>query len=194
MIFKHFIQCFLFCYIFLLFFGCPALPKPGESGTTSSKNSENIKSTDKCNTFATVKDMTGLDGCKLMLILYNGKKFLPVKIQDESFKLKAGQTVEFAYEILEDMMGICMAQDEMVIVTCIREIQNKQQVAEKCIKATSPYDLKWLKSLEAKIKPFQINRYNYKKEYAYLFKTKSKQYLYDCHANLICEIEGKKNE
>ncbi len=77
----------------------------------------------ECKTIATVKDFTGLDGCTFLIVLENGDKLLPVKLNDENFELHDGQKIRFDYIELPDAMSICMAEDMAVEITCIKEIE-----------------------------------------------------------------------
>jgi hypothetical protein len=76
--------------------------------------------TSKCTTEGIVKDRSGLDGCKFLIELTDGKKLNPIEFSDKSFQLKDGQKIRFSYESV-DAMNICMA-GETVKVTCISEI------------------------------------------------------------------------
>ena len=178
----------LLCLLLIWCTACPPAPKPSTTETAIDKDED---STGDCNTIATAKNMTGTDGCQYLLVLRNGKKYNPVKMVNPDFEFRNNQTVKFGYTVLEDMMGICMAEDAMVSVTCIEEVNTAAGQTEVCVKASSPYDIKWLKDLEKKIRPYQISRFAYEGEYAYLLKTKTNQYLYDCYAKLICQVEGK---
>ena len=77
----------------------------------------------KCKTTATVKDFSGLDGCTFLIILENGDKLLPAKLNDESFSFRDGQKIRFDYKEMKDAMSICMAEKKIVEVTCIEEIE-----------------------------------------------------------------------
>ena len=74
-----------------------------------------------CKTLGTVKDITGLDGCGLMIVLENGKRVDPVVIEDKNFKLRDGQRIRFTYEQEREVMSICM-NGQTVRVTCIEEV------------------------------------------------------------------------
>lgn len=76
-----------------------------------------------CKTTATVKDFSGLDGCKFLIVLENGDKLLPAKMIDENFAFKDGQKIRFDYKELQDVMSICMAEKLAVEITCIEEIE-----------------------------------------------------------------------
>ena len=85
-----------------------------------------------CGTKATVRDLTGLDGCGKVLELENGKKLIPFIFcgtpplpQAEDFwinKAKDGMKVSVSYSVSE-ISNICMA-GETVTLSCIQEISN----------------------------------------------------------------------
>ncbi len=77
----------------------------------------------KCKTTGTVKDFTGLDGCKFLIVLENGDKLLPAKLNDENFEFKDGQKISFGYKELRDVVSICMAEKMAVEITCIKELE-----------------------------------------------------------------------
>lgn len=68
-----------------------------------------------------VKDMTGLDGCGLMIVLGNGTRLQPAEIKDTSFQLKAGQKVKVSYTELKDRMSNCMS-GKIARIDCIKEL------------------------------------------------------------------------
>jgi hypothetical protein len=79
-------------------------------------------STSACITNGTIKDFTGLDGCKFLIVLENGDKLLPAKVSDESFEFTDGQKIRFDFVELEDAMSICMAEKMIIEITCIKAI------------------------------------------------------------------------
>ena len=83
----------------------------GASGDGSGAVSEPVNNA----VLGIVKDMTGLDGCKMMIILPNGDKLQPVEIIPD-FELKAGQKIRFTYKSA-DVMSICMAGKTVVITS-----------------------------------------------------------------------------
>jgi hypothetical protein len=76
-----------------------------------------------CDQTAVVKDMTGLDGCGMMLVLPSGQKLIPVLDDSIDFKWRDGQKVRFSYTILTNAMTICMA-GQVAEIHCISEIEN----------------------------------------------------------------------
>ncbi|PHN06721.1 hypothetical protein [Flavilitoribacter nigricans] len=72
-----------------------------------------------CKTQGTVQDFTGMDGCRLLIVTEDGKKLLPGSILDSDFVLEAGQEISFDYRPV-DMMSVCMTEDQIVEITCIK--------------------------------------------------------------------------
>ena len=103
---------------FLIFLVCLAFFLSCKTKPEVSKNEQS-----GCNTSATVKDFTGLDGCTFLIILENGDKLLPAKVNDESFTFRDGQKIRFDYKEMKDAMSICMAEKMIIEVTCIEEIE-----------------------------------------------------------------------
>jgi hypothetical protein len=100
---------FLFCLIF----------------TTNCKTKKDAPDNEysECKTFATVKDFTGMDGCQFLIILENGDKLLPAKLNDENFEFKDGQKIRFDYKEIKDFMSICMVEEMAIKITCIKELE-----------------------------------------------------------------------
>lgn len=88
-----------------------------------------------CSTFATVRDLTGLDGCGFVFELENGTRLEPVRIllcgtpplpkevlEDPlyDFEFVDGKQVKIAYE-KTDGISACMV-GPTVKITCIEEI------------------------------------------------------------------------
>ena len=71
-----------------------------------------------CSTPATVRDLSGLDGCGKVLELAGGKHLLPSGSSWTSFASTDGQRVVISYQA-NPQPNICMA-GEGVTVTCIR--------------------------------------------------------------------------
>ena len=95
---------------FILIFGC-----------TSQKNSTD-SSAEGCDTFGAVQDFSDLDGCQLLIVLENGNRLSPAKINDTSFKLADGQKIKFGYKKLPDMASICMSESAIIEITCIEAV------------------------------------------------------------------------
>ena len=67
-------------------------------------------------------DNSGLDGCKYLIVLENGKRLEPLIVEDKNFKFRDGQKIRLTYEQEREMMSICMA-GQGVRVTCIEEVK-----------------------------------------------------------------------
>ena len=89
-----------------------------------------------CSYTATVKDLTGLDGCGFVLELADGSRLIPQRLtyiqppdknEDPaySFEFKEGQKVCFDYRETEGA-DICMA-GKLVFLTCLQVCDPKNQ-------------------------------------------------------------------
>ena len=161
----------------LFLFGCKTKKDVGTTKTAT------------CNMEGTVKDFTGLDACSFLIVDRKGKKYLPAEgIGD--FKFVNGQKISFSYTVLEDMMSSCMAEDHIIKLTCIEQI-GVPPVKKECVKVSTPFKSEWIKNLNDKYRPYQINRYDYLDGYAYFFSSREMNYLYDCQGDMICQYEAK---
>ncbi len=110
-------------------------PKTGNSIATSTDG-----------TLATVVDYTGLDGCRKMLMLDDGRLMLPMNYDNSVQGLHYGQRVSITFEIVDAMVSICMAENISATI--------------KTIDLTENVDLSWLDGLTKKSNPYSINRCN----------------------------------
>ncbi|MEM9824572.1 MAG: hypothetical protein AAF985_26025, partial [Bacteroidota bacterium] len=85
--------------------------------TDPPKTKDPIEKTIACTTHAIVEDHTGLDGCRLLLRLDNGKKWLPSNSNDPKYKLEKNDEIYFGYRLVEDGISVCMAEDKIVELT-----------------------------------------------------------------------------
>lgn len=138
-----------------------------------------------CTEKGVVKDFSGLDGCRLLIETENGEKLLPALIDDASFELQAGQEILFSYKEAPDQMSICMAEDKIVRISCIRLAGENRPAVPACLKLEKMEKANWLAALQNKHQPEKIIRYPYKTDgWAYLF-TGKEFYLYDCQGSLV---------
>lgn len=109
---------------FTLFFSC----KSGETSQTIPDENEGDTTATaiKCNKKATVKDMTGLDGCGLMFELENGEKLMPENPENMPASLHDGQQVSISFTYLEDRVSACMA-GKIVSIECLEELNREKE-------------------------------------------------------------------
>lgn len=70
---------------------------------------------------ATLKNLTGLDGCSWVLVLDNGKQLEPTNLKKfDNIKLEDGKKVFVEYEEQPYAVSICMV-GTIVKITCISE-------------------------------------------------------------------------
>lgn len=103
---------------------------------------EEIFSTKICNSgaMATVKDLTGLDGCGFVFeltdgtrleplrLMYCGTPPLPKEVTEDplyDFQFVDGKQVRIGYEEVNDAASICMV-GKIVRITCIEEINSAE--------------------------------------------------------------------
>ena len=92
--------------------------------------------TKNCGTPATVRDLTGLDGCGFVFELADGSRLepqafgycgtppLPKEVTENplyNFQWTDGKQVKIGYEEVTDAVSICMA-GKIVKITCLEEI------------------------------------------------------------------------
>jgi hypothetical protein len=103
---------------------------------TFSCKKEEVKIVSNCNNFATVRDLTGLDGCGFVFELEDGTRLEPIRIYDcgtpplpkevtedplFNFVFTDGKKVKIGYKELPSM-SICMV-GPTVKITCLEEIK-----------------------------------------------------------------------
>jgi len=118
---KTFLSAVLFLTASFIFWGCDE-----ESMNVSCDNA----------VFATVKDLTGLDGCGFVFELADGTKLepqmlgycgtppLPKEVTENplyNFQWVSGKQVRIGFEEITDAVSICMV-GKIVKITCIEEI------------------------------------------------------------------------
>ncbi|MBK8564680.1 MAG: hypothetical protein IPN76_15435 [Saprospiraceae bacterium] len=168
-----------FLAVFTVVFGCKTKQPTVHAGT--------------CKTIGTVRDFDGLDGCGYLIELKGGKLLNPV-VTPEGFRFKKDQTVRFDYQVLHDMASICMAESEMVEITCILDTKATNEPVE-CGKITNPFAVEWMNKAIDRHNPVRIIKYQVGGKWAFAFKAEpSSTYLYDCDGKLICESKGDQND
>ncbi len=160
----------------LLLFSCKTEQK-AKPGTPSS-----------CNTVGTVKDFSTLDGCGFLIVLENGDKLNPLKIEVANFVWKDRQKVKFGYKTLADMASNCMAENALVDITCIEEIEGP--VPKECFNISNPFEVDWMNKIIDRHNPNEIVKFHYLDGWGYLLKGEPKSFFYDCQGNLLCETSG----
>lgn len=95
----------------------------------------------QCGTEATVRDLTGLDGCGFVFELKDGTRLEPIRVfycgtpplpkemtEDPlyNFQFVAGKRVRIGYELLLQQTSICMV-GKVVKITCLEEISSAEK-------------------------------------------------------------------
>jgi hypothetical protein len=152
--------------------------------TTTEKCGKSPAMETPCTHSAVVKDFAGLDGCSILLVLENGKKLLPVNL--EAFTpLTDGQSIRMDYKSAEDMMSICMAEDEMVKLTCLATKIDGSWTID-CPEMIDPYRVAWAEAVMQEINPTQVDEVILDGQRAYMFYAPSGARIYNCKGDLLC--------
>jgi len=69
---------------------------------------------------ATIKDLSGLDGCSYVVELKNGEKLEVINLSDFDIKIEDGNQVSISYHEATEGMSICMV-GKIVEADCICE-------------------------------------------------------------------------
>lgn len=169
----------IFFSLILLFAACDSTKK-----TTNTSAAE----TNKCKIPGVIKDYTGLDGCQFLIELENGEKWMPVKVNDESFVMADGVAILFAYKEVKDAVSTCMTGSKMIEITCIKKSDSKPNVPE-CKDISDPLTVKWMKDLMDQKQVTKVMKYNFRDGWAYMLFSPKNRYLYDCQGTNLCPPE-----
>lgn len=163
--------------------------KPVESTQVAPKIE---KKTPVCNTMGTVKDHTGMDGCKFLIHLENGEKWLPQKVSDQTFRFADNQKIRFGYEVVPDGASVCMMENKIVNITCIEEVSTGK--VNDCAMTEDPFSVDWMKEVMEKVKPEMVISSMYKGTPNYFFSVTrccdQQSFLYSCRGKVICTDGG----
>jgi hypothetical protein len=83
--------------------------------------------TEACIHEGVVQDFTGLDGCRLLIVMPDGRKLLAASSPEDGPGLAAGMHIRFGYRELPDAMSICMAENAIVALTCLELVKMVEQ-------------------------------------------------------------------
>lgn len=142
----------------------------------------------QCLTAGLVMDMKGLDGCTYLIVLQSGEKLLPAEVTDAGFQFKDGQQVRFDYEILPDMASICMVEDHIIKITCIKSIGENSG----CVDTQKPMEVAWMQRIIKDNKIARVARHP--KELNYLFENEYAFILMNCYGKILASGELGKLE
>lgn len=168
--------------LLLVFLGCDTTKK--------------VPAKTSCGTVGFVKDYTGLDGCSLMIETEDDRKLLPA-ILPKGYVLKDGQKIAFDYVEAKDYgMTICMAEDMIIEITCLQNLELTQEDMDKCVDTFKAEEVEWIKKLIDSKEPIRISKYfRSEKEIYYMLYSNSGSIVYDCKGELVCEVpNNEKND
>lgn len=145
-----------------------------------------------CQTQGIIVDYDGLDGCGYLIQLKDGKLLNPTAFP-EGFQLRNGQAVRFDYLVLKDMASVCMAESQIVQLSCIEDAKNP--TTTDCSKINNPFAVDWMNKAIDRHNPVRIIKYQMNGSWTFAFEAEpSKTFLYDCDGNLICQSNGDQSD
>jgi hypothetical protein len=146
-----------------------------------------------CKTEATIVDYDGLDGCGFLIRLADGKLLNPIEFP-EGFNPKKNQKIRLDYQTLHDMASVCMAESEIVQITCIEDAKAGSGPVD-CSKIDNPFAVDWMSKAIDRINPVRIIKYQMGGKWAFAFQAEPNiTFLYDCDGNLICQSNGDQED
>ena len=139
--------------------------------------------------------MGNLDGCTFLLLKENGKKLLVGELPEtlpDDFSFYDQQVLSCSYEIINDAMSICMAEDHVVKITCLEILTDTRPAKKDCVNTNSPLKVDWMKHIIHEEKPIEIVQYDYLDAWAYEFRYGRAASLFDCQGNLLADQNENK--
>lgn len=146
---------------------------------------KNLTDNGECTHSGVIKDFAGLDGCGLMIIDEDGRKLLPIGFPEQPIQLEEGMKIEFSYKEAE-AMSICMAEDKIVEITCLKVTKGTGDAASKCMDVAEPMKVDWMKAAINRFSPEQVVKFAVDDQWLYLFKGNPVR-IVDCFGVVICD-------
>jgi hypothetical protein len=135
-----------------------------------------------CDTFAVVRDNTGLDGCGILFETENDGLLLPQNFGQLNMAAINGDTIAISYTIVKDAMSVCMAENAIVEVSCIGMVSKIE-----CDEIKDPFGIAWARKAMQVTEATQVSMIASNPRSFYVFSGKSGCRLYDCEGQLLCE-------
>lgn len=121
-----------------------------------------------------------LDGCQWLIQTPNGRKLLPQNAQD--FPLSDQQDIYFSYQ-LYDGMSICMAEDEIITITCFQE-----KMTITCPQYQGWEDIEWIAAIIESGSIIRVDLYSVEHMNLFRFVELGGDVLwYNCQGQKVCD-------
>jgi hypothetical protein len=154
----------------------------------------------ECSTQATIKNLTGLDGCGYVFELNDGTIIEPYRVplfcgtpplpkeitQDPLYQLSwiEGKKVMISFDVIDTLLSTCMA-GKIAKVTCLRDLEPEKTCIQSVIDN--------LKNEPSRNSPAKIYQYVYHGHKVYFIPQYCCDFpsvLLDEHCNVICYPDG----
>jgi len=136
----------------------------------------------ECSFLVCAKDYTGTDGCGILLQLQDVTKLLATNLQQFAPTAGEGDTLRISYELAEDVVSICMAENKIVQLTCSELISKEQD----CPDMVDPYRFAWSKRVMTELDPRQVESLIIGQQKGYRFVGAAQSSIYTCRGDLLC--------
>jgi hypothetical protein len=147
-----------------------------------------------CDTQVTVRDYTGLDGCRFLLELKDGTRLIPVELADPTFLFSEGQIIKIKYTSLKDVVTACLTAAIPVRVTCLEEIKpgikaGQEFLKRDCIDTETPLGISWMNKLVIRNEVTEVKKGYLHADPYYVFVGNVNVMIFNCKGDLACEYE-----
>ena len=136
-----------------------------------------------CDEVVTIKDFSELDGCGFILVTKEGKKLLPVNLDEYAVELTDGQKTTASYEVLEGAASICMSEDAIVRLHCFGIVAAGSEI---CPPIVDPFEIDWSRDIMKEIDPIRVEEQIIRGRRIYHFIGNTEGRLLSCTGELLC--------
>ena len=141
-----------------------------------------------CDEWAIATDRTSLDGCG-MLLQTEDRLLLAANLGDLELDLQDGDSVSISYDVIEDAMSICMAEDATVMLRCAVVLSQAP-----CEPFREPGQEDWSRELLRTMDPTRISFITTAGQAYYRFEKGTDCRLYTCSGREVCRGTCDEND
>lgn len=139
-----------------------------------------------CDHLATVVDRSDLDGCQILLNAGEDRLLLPTNLDTFDVEVGDGDLVTISFTVDDAAASICMAEDAIVTLQCIRPVIQKRSSMEDCPAVGDPYGEKWSRVAMQKSGATRIESMQVGNTTLYHFSGGSENRIYSCYGDHLC--------
>lgn len=140
-----------------------------------------------CRHLVTAKDLSGLDGCDILLEEADSTLLLATNLEEFAPELQDGESAMVGYEKQEDMVSICMAEKSIVTLTCFQKLPGMAD----CTQLVDPYRLEWSEKAMQEMDARKVELIYIGTVPAYRFTSSNASRIYACNGLLMCNSKAE---